>query len=54
MRKAPLIALAVVCLVFTLSWIMKSASANVDEASFGVVIDGFLVTFAAFLTLAIL
>lgn len=50
MGKTAKILFAVICLLFVVSWILKSMSGESENY----ILDGFLVTFAAFLTLAIM
>ncbi len=52
MKKSSYIVLAVVMGLFILSWIMKSSSVSVADDNF--IMRGFLITFAAFLTLSVL
>lgn len=54
MRKAPIIITASVFLLFVLSWIFKTAGAPGSESTFSAIVEGFWVTLAAFLTLAIM
>ena len=54
MRKAPIIITASVFLLFIVSWIFKSTGAPESGSAFSVMAEGFWVTFAAFLTLAIM
>ncbi len=54
MRKGPIIVMAVIAVIFILSWIIKSGAVTDAESDFAAVRQGFWVTFAAFLTLAIM
>ena len=54
MRKGTLIVTLVILLLFAVSWIVKAVSPAEDSAGLEAVINGFWVTFAAFLTLAIM
>ncbi len=54
MRRLHVIVFAVVLVVFVISWIVKAGFAAENEAMGKAILDGFLVTFASFLTLAIL
>lgn len=51
MRKSTLIITAVVAIFFIISWIVKSSGASSE--GFASIRDGFVVTFASFLTLAV-
>ena len=54
MRKGVLIITLVIMILFGVSWIVKTISPNDGTSGFDAVINGFWVTFAAFLTLAIM
>ncbi len=54
MRRGPLIVTLVVVILFLASWIVKSSSAPESATGFEAFVQGFWVTFAAFLTLAII
>jgi len=53
MRKGPVITLIVVFVLFVLSWVFKASSGIGNENTFTAIKDGFLITFSAFLTLAV-
>lgn len=54
MRKTPIIIMLVVICLFVISLIIKASSAPDDAVGFDAFLHGFYVTFAAFLTLAIM
>ncbi len=52
MKRTTFIVMAVVFVLFVLSWIFRSVSAEGQSDQY--ILDGFLVTFSAFLTLAVM
>ncbi len=52
MRRSTYIIMAVILVLFVLSWILKASSFRGEEDNY--ILQGFLVTFSAFLTLAVL
>ena len=54
MRKGPIIVAVSVTVLFLLSWIIKAGNAPEGSTTFDAIAHGFWITFAAFLTLAIL
>ncbi|UCD62628.1 MAG: hypothetical protein JSW34_07605 [Candidatus Zixiibacteriota bacterium] len=52
MKKSTLIVMAVVVVLFLLSWVLKASALQPEQGSY--ILRGFLVTFAAFLTLAVM
>lgn len=52
MKRTSLIVFAVICLMFIISWVFKSSAINASDPDY--VLNGFVITFAAFLTLAIM
>jgi len=52
MKRAPLIVFGIIAVIFVISWISKSSFYSGEMSDY--VLQGFLVTFAAFLTLAIM
>lgn len=54
MRKSTMIVTLVVVLLFIISWIFKTINAPESDSTFDALSQGFLVTLAAFLTLAIM
>lgn len=52
MKKTTLIVMAVIVLLFVLSWVLKANSLNGEDDNY--ILRGFLITFSAFLTLAIM
>ncbi len=54
MRKGPVIITAVVVCLFIVSWIIKAVNVPAEDSVFRAFAQGFGVTFAAFLTLAVM
>lgn len=54
MRRGTIIVTVLMFLLFFVSWIVKVTQAPEDSSAFDAVADGFWVTFAAFLTLAVM
>ena len=52
MKKTTIILMAVVSVLFILSWILKAGSLNGETDNY--ILQGFLITFSAFLTLSVL
>lgn len=53
MRKPTIIVTGAVIVLFVVSWIIKTTTSAIDDSTMGTLAQGFWVTFAAFLTLAV-
>ncbi len=54
MRKSPIIITAVIAILFLISWTWKAISNSANDVTFDIILSSFGITFAAFLTLAVM